>query len=449
MRTHNGIVDPEVSTRYKITKSKHNGPIYVNRNKSYYVDFTVTNYTGAPIYVQGFDGKTHVVPTTPPPNAYDLGYNYSANERVSIKLRNIVGAKQIDKTNPRVEYWNGEWYEVEILPSMLEVDVVYCKEANILISYNPISENRHLHTKGDGIIADTPDSLGGLIAADAFADSLFGVIANCYDPEIKYLFASINDKICRVIVTNETSTKEHISVVYTDTDGNREVKKSWDFSELKNHTPLDLNGSDFYIATDPRSLVVMINKYKDSNLNVASISKIKDDACNLIKEELQHIIDKHKIKEQEMTNTINTLRNEAVNAQNIIETLERRLYAEREYNLREKKYDTEDKKYESASTKARADETISKDKVVTEKMSILSTALKTASIVIPIVASFGIWLYTRSSSFSAASGLVTILAISAYSMVVVPVVKLVKNAVTSVVESVYSCCHNVYEYMLS
>ena len=389
------MIDNSVTIpNYVKTTKSYKGPIYLNKDKGYIAEYTLINYTGNSIYIQGYDGLTHKIEPVPSPNYTDSNYSPSHNERVYIKFRNILGTKTLHKENPRTEYWDGEYGEISILPSMMQNELIYCKEVNLLMSLHPIEPARHLNTKSDHKIEDFPDHLGGQLAADLFKDNLFGVVANCNDPEIQYLYIWINNKICRITIGHE-SGPEHISVVYTDIDGNRGVKATWEFKQLKNDLPFDLNGEDLYIASNPRDLSIMIDKYRDSGLSSTSIAKIKEDAVADMRKELEIVKQILKTKEQEYNTIVNNLKTELAYSQQQIETLEHKLFAEREYILKARKYETEDSRYATIESKLRAEEKISETKMTREQLSTMGVVLKTVSVVGPIAASVGIWAYSR------------------------------------------------------
>jgi len=396
-------VDSKVSTEYAIKHIDMRYPISV-REIGLYNESVMINYTPVPIYVQDCHGHIETISPRKKPMVSDISrYNCSNNERVMIISRVHNGPKQVSKENPLQEVWSGKGTEISIPYDTISMSDVYVKELNVIISVTP-DKSSHLQIHSDNPIISVPDSIDCYLNSGLFEQNMFAVIANSHNVNHKYLYAIISGNICRVIISNNTNLPEEVSVIYTDVNGDRGSKTTWSMNEItKTDKPMNLNGNDFFISTNPEQVKLMFEQYKAANISGRSVSVIEEEikqrsenTLNQLKSELSTLKQEYELKLSKSTikyeDDVGRLKKENEILNTKVESLERRRYVDREYDLKDKKLESDNKRYDTMGRRFESDQQVAKEKVIKEKVSMIGTIVKTAAAIIPIAIGAGMWL---------------------------------------------------------
>lgn len=394
--------------------------IPINQNSAgWYAETAIENHTGEFIYVMRPNGDiTEIAP---------LSNNKTYNQRVIIKYVNRAGliSPDLGVMTGRITYTSPKFPQTEFTIDYkgLLKEPIFIPEVGLTIAsvYNKhrLTENNYLNP--DYFNSKLETTISQFIASGLATPVV--VTANCHNPDIEFLYIEINGKLTSIQLRHDTSQNECLVIMINRnlTHTRVSVEIDWKKADL-----LDINVSNrkWILGTDLEKVQKAITDRLTSEKNKFSpeeISSIVNDKTEELLAKIEDLTKSNELLKRELDLTKKDLANS--NAELTRANDSSKLSTEQlmtAYKLSNQLQDLELQKEkrelfreqsrianEQSRIKNESDREIAEAKVRKEYLSVQSSEMtnygnmaKTATILVPIVASAFMWFKSASAASS-------------------------------------------------
>ena len=377
---------------------------------SWYHEFLIENYTGAMIYLMMPDGTQYDVPPR---------YSSAFVDRVEIKSLWKQGNQSPDVGSVRnysISAQKFPMHAISLSAGLLESDAIYIKELGIAIATPPHRDRLgYVHRLNSDFVGKAVEQLYTQFFTEGWPVPCV-IDINSYDTKHQFIYVGVNGQLCSIHVRNNMNEAERMNISY-NLAGTHRTFFNVDFDIRRDRVKIldDVGDAVFIIGTDRAEVAKLIesrdvrkgNFYTSEELKIrlreveeeistkfADVQKENDQ----LKKELASVKKDLQLSQLELDKANNEMKMSVEQQMQMIRLTnaikDQETVQERREMLREQMHMKGTTEYAIAAAKVQKEEISLREAEVSN----FGTLAKTASVILPIAASIGLWLSRQSAS---------------------------------------------------
>lgn len=446
------------STTYDSASVQHSGALSLG-TPGFYTEYQIINYMGEPIFVQDANGVEQQI---------DAVYTIDGCRRIEILIRKNNGPRS---TNHMVrEIWEGNIEKLTINVHELDERPVYIRELNLLFYVSSTRIGTTHPQIGNDLVSSMDDV--SQIVNNSFSEAVTSIVVNDPKNRLPGLYTSINGIVCCVVVNKDADQPECCQLFFRTSNGpNKFHQRIIEFDTIiDSNGVIDMPGNEkIYLATTKEKIQQvheqerlerealmtpeMLDQYKvkHAERHAQTMEDLKSDKTEL-GNQLKIVEEKHKQELQKKEVQIGDLKLDLEDKDKQLKKMTNRLELVQDQldaalklddnTLKRERIRThtvnEEAKRDTAELKLQKEETSLRG----TQASTVSTVVKSAAIIVPIVATGLIWLMRTPAKEGVCMGL-----LSSKMATMAQVIRTAGSGVSSIISSIREyaddVCHNI------